>query len=183
MRLLGISGSLRRRSYNSALLEAAAAVVDCTAVEFVVWRGLADIPAYSEDLEAVAVPACVARLRRELAEADAVLISTPEYNASVPGALKNALDWASRPFPANAFRDKRVAVIGASPGIFGGVWAQADLRRILGAIGAVVDDRQLTVGQAHEAFTHDGRLRDPRLAATLRAIVNGLVCEPVERAA
>lgn len=180
MRLLGISGSLRRGSYNSALLAAAAAAVECSAVEFVVWRGLAEIPAYSEDLETV--PAPVAALRRELAEADAVLIATPEYNASVPGALKNALDWASRPFPGNALRNRPVAVIGASQGIFGAVWAQADLRRILNAIGALVDDRELAVGRAHEAFTDDRRLRDPQLAARLRAIVNDL-CEPAERAA
>ena len=181
MRVLGISGSLRRDSYNTALLRAAAAEVACRGVELVLWRGLADVPAYSEDLDTV--PAAAAALRRELVEADAVLIATPEYNASVPGALKNALDWASRPFPANALRGKPVAVIGASQGIFGAVWAQADLRRILKAIGAVVDPRELPVGRVHEAFTEDGRLRDPELAARLRAIVDDLLCEQAERAA
>ena len=180
MRLLGISGSLRRGSYNSVLLEAAAAALECSAVEFVVWRGLEDIPAYSEDLETA--PAPVATLRRELTAADAVLIATPEYNASVPGALKNALDWASRPFPENALRNKPVAVIGASQGVFGAVWAQADLRKVLKAIGALVDHRELAVGRAHEAFTGNGRLRDPQLAARLGTIVNDL-CEPAERAA
>lgn len=182
MRLLGISGSLRRASYNGTLLDAAAAVIECAAVDFVVWRGLADIPAYSEELEG-RPPESVTALRHELSIADAVLISTPEYNASVPGALKNALDWASRPFPGNALRGKPVAVIGASQGIFGAVWAQADLRRILQAIGADVDDHGLAVGRAHEAFTAEGRLRDPQHAATLRAIVNGLACAPVARAA
>jgi chromate reductase, NAD(P)H dehydrogenase (quinone) len=180
MRLLGISGSLRRGSYNRALLEAAAAEVECGAVEFLVWRGLADIPAYSEDL--ATVPSSVEMLRRELAEADAVLIATPEYNASVPGALKNALDWASVPLPRNALRNKPVAVIGASQGMFGAVWAQADMRKILKAIGALVDDRELGVAWAHEAFTDDGRLHDPVLAARLRAIVNDL-CEPAVQAA
>jgi chromate reductase, NAD(P)H dehydrogenase (quinone) len=180
MRLLAISGSLRRGSYNSALLAAAAA--ECPAhVEVVVWRGLAEIPAYDEDLDTV--PAPVAVLRGELARADAVLIATPEYNASVPGALKNALDWASRPYPANALRNKPVAVVGASSGPFGAVWAQAELRKILATIGARVDERVLPVAQAHEAFTADGRLRDPQLAATLRAIVEGLIRRTERRAA
>src|SRR6266542_2886407 len=116
MRLLAISGSLREGSYNRALLEAAVTAARCAGdVEVVVWAGLADIPAYNEDLDAIPEP--VAERRAELAAADAVLISTPEYNASVPGALKNALDWASRPYPANALRTKPVAVVGASQGL------------------------------------------------------------------
>ncbi len=103
MRLLAISGSLRSGSYNSALLEAAAAESPSN-VEFVVWRGLADIPAFNEDLGTV--PPAVAALRREIARSDAVLIATPEYNASVPGALKDALDWVSRPFATNVLRNK-----------------------------------------------------------------------------
>ncbi|HSC90198.1 MAG TPA: NAD(P)H-dependent oxidoreductase [Gaiellaceae bacterium] len=179
MRVLAISGSLRRGSYNSALLGAAAA--ECPHAEFVVWRGLADIPAYDEDLDLV--PPAVAELRDEIARSDAVLIATPEYNASVPGALKNALDWASRPFATNALRNKPVAVIGASQGLFGAVWAQADLRRVLATIGARVDDRELPVARAHEAFTADGRLRDPGLATILRAIVDDLICRTAQRAA
>ena len=128
MRILAISGSLRRGSYNGALLEAASA--ECPAdVEFVVWRGLADLPAFDQDLETAPEPLSVATLKGEIARSDAVLISTPEYNASVPGALKNALDWASRPFAANVLRGKPVAVIGASTGLFGAVWAQAEVRR------------------------------------------------------
>ncbi len=181
MRLLAISGSLRRGSYNSALLRAAAA--ECPAeVEFVVWRGLAEIPAYDEDLE-TSPPVSVLSLRGEIARADALLIATPEYNASVPGGLKNALDWASRPFATKVLRGKPVAVIGASTGLFGAVWAQAELRKILSTIGACVDDRELPVIQAHQAFTSEGRLRDPRLAATLRAIVGDLVSPAAERAA
>lgn len=180
MRLLAISGSLRRGSYNSALLDAAAA--GCPSdVEFVVWRGLADIPAFNEDLDTV--PPAVSALRREIARSDAVLFATPEYNASVPGALKNALDWASRPFATNVLRDKPVAVIGASEGLFGAVWAQAELRKILGVIGARVDDRELLVGEAREVFTADMRLRDPHVAARLRAIVSDLTYRTACRAA
>jgi chromate reductase, NAD(P)H dehydrogenase (quinone) len=98
----------------------------------------------------------VRALREEIGAADAVLISTPEYNASVPGHLKNALEWSSRPFPDNALRGKPVAVVGASTGLFGAVWAQAELRKVLGSIGARVVDEELPVGQAHEAFTPDG---------------------------
>ena len=182
MRLLAISGSLRRDSYNAALLDAAAA--ECpTGVEFVVWRRLADIPAYDEDIDVEPAPRPVAALRAEIARADAVLIATPEYNASVPGALKNALDWVSRPYAANALRRKRVAVIGASTGLFGAVWAQADLRRVLKTMGAMVLEAELSVPGAHSAFTAERRLREPELALALRRIVHELVGEAAERAA
>jgi chromate reductase, NAD(P)H dehydrogenase (quinone) len=180
MRVLAISGSLRHGSHNTALLRAAAAEA-ASGAEFVVWAGLAEIPAYNEDLDAV--PASVATLRGEIARSDAVLIATPEYNSSVPGALKNALDWASRPYAENALRGKPVAVIGASPGLFGAVWAQADLRRILARIGARVEERDLPVAQAHEAFTAEGRLRDPKLATALSSIVGDLVSQAAQRAA
>jgi len=180
MRLLAISGSLRDGSYNTALL-AAVAIDYGSIAEFVVWRGLAEVPAFDEDIDAVPPP--VAKLRSEIARADAILIATPEYNGSVPGALKNALDWASRPYAENVLRDEPVAVIGASPGLFGAVWAQADLRRILKTIGARVEERDLPVAQAHEAFTADGRLRDPKLATALRSIVGDLVSQAAQRAA
>jgi chromate reductase, NAD(P)H dehydrogenase (quinone) len=99
-----------------------------------------------------------------------VLIATPEYNGSIPGGLKNAVDWASRPFPDNAWRDKPVAVIGASTGIFGAVWAQAQLRKALDMAGARVIDAALAVGSAHDAFLPSGALRDPDLAAGLREV-------------
>jgi chromate reductase len=181
MRLLAISGSLRRGSYNSELLDAAAA--ECPSdVEFVVWRDLAGIPAFNEDLES-APPLSVVSLTDEIARSDAVLIATPEYNGSVPGALKNALDWVSRPFATNALRNKPVAVVGASRSVFGAVWAQAELRKILVTIGARIDDCELPVAQAHEAFTAEGRLRDPRLAARLRAIIAALVYSAERKAA
>jgi len=181
MRLLAISGSLRRDSYNAALLDAAAA--ECPAgVEFAVWRGLADVPAYDEDLDVEPAPRPVVALRAELERADALLFATPEYNASVPGALKNALDWASRPYSANPLRHKRVAVIGASTGLFGAVWAQAELRKVLRAIGASVVEAGVSVPGAHAAFVAEG-LRQPELAHALRRVVRELVGETVERAA
>jgi chromate reductase, NAD(P)H dehydrogenase (quinone) len=112
-----------------------------------------------------------------------VLIATPEYNASIPGALKNALDWASRPFPDNCLRGKPVAVIGASTGLFGAVWAQAELRKVLESIGAAVLDAELSVPTAHEAFRSGGGVRDPDLAATLRSIVHRLVGQTLRSAA
>ena len=185
MRVLGISGSLRRASHNRTLLRAAASELPPGA-ELELWDGLASLPAYDEDLDVDPVPAPVAELRAALAEADAVLISTPEYNSSMPGALKNALDWASRPFPDNALRDKPVAVIGTSTGLFGAVWSQAETRKVLKAIGAHVLEEELPVGQADTAFDSEGRLREAEQQKLLASVVNALVREadaPLEQAA
>ena len=180
MRLLAISGSLRRRSYNSALLDAAAA--ECgPEIDFVFWNGLDMIPAYNEDLEIQ--PDAVVLLKDEILRADSVLFATPEYNGSVPGQLKNALDWISRPFAGNPLRDKPVAVVGASQGAFGAVWAQAELRKILRTIGASVEERELAVAQAQLAFTAGGLLRDPRHRAALTAILEALRGQTYQRAA
>ena len=168
----GISGSLRHDSYNAMLLAAAAARLP-PEVAFEQWSGLVSIPPYSEDLDLE--PASVHELRDALARADAVLIATPEYNHSVPGQLKNALDWASRPFPNNALRAKPVAVIGASTSLFGAVWAQAEVRKVLGATGARVIDEELPVASAHEAFAGDGSLRDSERRASLDAIIERLL--------
>jgi chromate reductase len=181
MRLLAISGSLRRDSYNSALLRAAAAACD-PEVEFTLWSGLDAVRAYNEDGERVPPPS-ILRLREEIAAADAVIFATPEYNASIPGALKNALDWLSRPFDANPLRDKPVAVVGASRGVFGAVWAREDLRKVLRTLGARVEEHQLGIPEAHDAFTLEGRLRDPRQEVALRAIVRSLVRHGCRRAA
>src|SRR5206468_5811453 len=128
--------------------------------QLVEWEGLAEIPAFNEDQE-LDPPAPVRAFLAEIDDADALLIATPEYNASVPGALKNALDWASRPFPENVLRDKPVAVVGASTGLFGAVWAQAEVRKVLKASGAHVLEDELPVGMADGAFTGDGALADP----------------------
>jgi chromate reductase len=173
MRILGISGSLRRGSHNRRLLRAAAAVLP-PGVDLVEWDGLAGLPAFDEDQEGT--PAEPVRALLELIRgADALLIATPEYNASLPGALKNALDWASRPFPASVLRGKPSAVIGASTGPFGAVWAQAELRKVLAASGAHVLDAELPVGMAAGAFAPDGSLADPTLSARLRRSVCDLV--------
>jgi chromate reductase, NAD(P)H dehydrogenase (quinone) len=113
----------------------------------------------------------VARLRQAIADADGVLIATPEFNGSIPGVLKNALDWASRPFPDSSLRGKPVAVIGASTGLFGAVWAQAETRKVLGVIGADVIDGELPVGQAHTAFAGEDVLADPDLRHALDELV------------
>jgi chromate reductase, NAD(P)H dehydrogenase (quinone) len=177
MRVLGLSGSLRRDSHNRALLRAAAAQLAAAGARLEVWDRIPELPAYDADLDAEPAPPAVADLRNEIAQADAVLISTPEYNASIPGALKNALDWASRPWPDNALRGKPVAVIGATEGLFGAVWAQAELRKVLETIGAHVLDGDLPVGQAHEAFDAHGELRDPDLRDALAERLTKLLGE------
>jgi len=101
-------------------------------------------------------------------------IATPEFNGSIPGALKNALDWASRPFPDNALRGKPVAVMGASTGLFGAVWAQAEVRKVLGIIGADVLDGELPIGLAHLAFEEDGHLADAGARDALGQLVGVL---------
>jgi chromate reductase len=156
MRVLGISGSLRRDSYNHALLRAAAERLPAGA-ELVEFEGLREIPPYDADLEELETPAAVAELREAMREADAVLVATPEYNHSIPGALKNALDWASRPAGQSALTGKPAAVIGASTGMFGAVWAQAETRKVLGALGGRVVEAELPVAHAAELY-EDGRL-------------------------
>jgi chromate reductase len=176
-RVLGISGSLRRDSHNRRLLRAAAALLPPGA-ELVEFDRLKEIPPFDEDDEPLVGQerfASVRALRDAIAQADAVLIATPEYNHSVPGQLKNAIDWASRPAREAALRGKPAAVVGASVGMFGAVWAQAEVRKALGAAGARVLDRELPVGHAHEAFTPDGLPAEPELEAELRSIAAELV--------
>jgi chromate reductase, NAD(P)H dehydrogenase (quinone) len=180
--VLGISGSLRRDSHNTSLLRAAAELLPPGAE--LEMAEIADLPLYSEDLDSDPPPAAVARLRDQIARADAVVISTPEYNASIPGGLKNAIDWASRPFPDHAFKDKPVLVIGASTGLFGAVWAQAEVRKVLDHIGADVIDSELPIGQAHESI-HDSELAEQTAAtelerqlAVLVALARDLVAQP-----
>jgi chromate reductase len=150
MKILGVSGSPREESLNTALLREAAKLAP-SGVELELWDGLVDLPIYDQDLEGD-VPESVRRLREDWGSADAILFATPEYNGSVPGGLKNAVDWASRPKGEAALANKTVAVVGASQGQFGALWAQQDLRRILGIAGARVVGEPVPVSRAHEGF-------------------------------
>ncbi|MDQ3607785.1 MAG: NAD(P)H-dependent oxidoreductase [Actinomycetota bacterium] len=179
--MLAISGSLREGSHNSALLEAAREALPADhGLE--VFDALAPVPPYSPDDDVDPAPAAVQRLREAIAGADALLIATPEYNSSLPGQLKNAIDWASRPFPDNVLRGKPAAVVGATTGRFGAVWAQAEARKTLGAAGARVLDRDLPVGLAAHAFAPDGSLVDDALGERLRDLLSELADE-VEKTA
>jgi chromate reductase len=181
MKVLGISGSLRRDSHNTELLRAAAELLP-PGTEWVLHDGLKDIPPFDEDDEHEAPPA-VHALREQIAVADVVLFSTPEYNSSIPGHLKNALDWVSRPIETNTLRNKPVAVIGASTGMFGAVWAQADLRKVLSSIGARVIDRELPVPTAHELLADPAALEESGLKNQIAEIVAELLAEAEARAA
>jgi len=176
MKVLGIAGSLRSDSHNRKLLRAAGELMP-DGVELEVWDGLKAVPPYDEDDDTHSAPAPVADLRAAIAGADAVLFATPEYNSSIPGQLKNALDWVSRPLATSPLRNKPVAVIGASTGIFGAVWAQAELRKVAAAIGARVVDRELPIGQAAERFDAAGGLADDDLRAELADLLAALLHE------
>jgi chromate reductase len=178
MRILAISGSFRRDSHNTRLLRAAALALP-PGVELDLYDGLAALPHYCEDADVDPAPPAVDDLRARIAAADALLIATPEYNASIPGVLKNAIDWASRPFPDNVLRGKSVAVIGASTGLFGAVWAQAELRKVLGHAGAHVLDVELPVALADQAFTPAGELADPELRQRLADLLDTLAASNV----
>jgi chromate reductase, NAD(P)H dehydrogenase (quinone) len=177
MRILAVSGSLREASYNTSLLRTALEAAP-DGVELELWEGIGDLPLYDEDLEAD-VPESVLRLREAWAAADAILFATPEYNGSVPGGLKNAIDWASRPKLEAVLRNKTVAVVGASTGRFGALWAQQDLKRILGIAGARVVGTEIPVSLAHERFDNQGRLLDGEVFEQLRLHLTTLASEAV----
>ncbi len=171
MRVLAISGSLRAASYNTALLREAARLAP-SEIELDLYEGLEQVPPYNEDWDTDRAPAEAVRLRRAVAAADALLISTPEYNGTVPGQLKNAIDWASRP-PGEraALWGKPVAVIGASTSQYGAMWAQDHLRKALGLAGARVLESGLAVAQAGERFSDDGTLVDGEMRAQLEGLL------------
>jgi chromate reductase len=179
-KILAISGSLRRGSYNSMLLRNA---IELFGEDVVVEEldGLRDVPPYDEDDDGDGAPPAVRALRAAFAGADAVLVATPEYNSSIPGQLKNALDWVSRPLATNPLRSKPAAVIGSSTGAFGAVWAQAELRRALAAIGARVVEAEVAVGHAPTRFDADGTLMDEDLREQLGAVVDALAAAVAER--
>jgi chromate reductase len=169
VQILGISGSLRAGSLNTQLLRLAAEELP-EGVELELYDDLASIPPFDQDLVDLA-PDQVERLKEAVAEADAILVATPEFNGSIPGQLKNAIDWVSRPLADNPARGKPAAVIGASTSSFGGIWAQRELRKVLGILGTRVLDVELPIAKA------DQRLADPDLdlRAELAHVVDALV--------
>jgi chromate reductase, NAD(P)H dehydrogenase (quinone) len=181
MKILAISGSLRRESFNTKLLQAAAELMSPDEARLEVWHGLKAVPPYDEDDDLDGTPAAVADLRAAVAAADAVLFATPEYNRSIPGQLKNAIDWLSRPLVTSPLRNKPVAVVGASAGVFGAVWAQAELRKVLAATGARVVEGEVAVGRAPERFDADGGLTDADLRDQLADVLGDLVASAAAR--
>ena len=176
MRVLGISGSLRDASYNTRLLRVAGRLLP-DEVQFEIWDGLKAVEPYDEDDDRDPAPVGAQRFRDAIAGADALLFATPEYNSSIPGQLKNAIDWASRPLATNVLRNRPAAVIGASAGMFGAVWAQADLRKVLAATGARVIEGEVAVGHAYTRFDEEGNLTDENLVQQIDEVVRTLVAE------
>jgi chromate reductase len=174
--VLAIAGSLRGESFNARLLHR---LVELAPPEVVFvdhfLDGLGDLPHFSQELEGERTPASVEALRRRIAVADALLIATPEYNSGMPGVLKNGLDWASRPSGESVLAGKPVAVLGASPGRFGAVRAQAEVRTVLRAIGAEVLDEELPVAAVHEKFGDEGRLEHEETDRALSDLLGSLV--------
>jgi len=178
MRILALSGSLRSGSHNTELLRVAAAAAP-EGVDVVLYEGLKEIPPYdADDDHPAGQPGAVRRLRRALAGADALLVATPEYNHSIPGVLKNALDWVSRPILDSPVRNTPAAVLSFSTGVFGGVWAAAETRKVLGALGARVLDETVTVPKAHERLAAGP---DDVTVDGLRNVLAALAREVAER--
>jgi chromate reductase len=175
VRVLGISGSLRRDSHNTQLLRVAGEMLAGRGVQFELYDALKQVPPYDEDDDRESTPAAAAHLRAAVAGVDAVQFSTPEYNHSIPGQLKNAVDWLSRPVGQGALAGKPVAVIGASTGMFGAVWAQAELRKVLGASGARVVEGEVPLGHAHTRFDPDGSINDPNIKEQVQAVLDDLI--------
>jgi chromate reductase len=172
--IVGIPGSLRRRSYNRLLLENARDLVpDGVRLEIV---SVGKLPLYDQDLDTDDPPEPVARLRDVLGRADGILIATPEYNYSVPGVLKNAIDWASRPYGAHVLLGKPIAIMGASSGTFGTVRAQMHWRQVfLFTRSKVVTEPEVYVGNAPDRFDGTGRLVDERSRQVVRQLIENLV--------
>ena len=169
--ILVLVGSLRAGSHNRQLAEAAAHHAPQN-VEVAVYQGLADLPYYNEDLDVGAVVPAVETLRTAVADADALLLVSPEYNGTMSAVLKNAIDWLSRPFGAGAITDKPVAVVGAAFGAYGGVWAHDDVRKAVGiAGGVVVQDVTLSVPHSRKRFADLHPADDSEVAEKLSGIL------------
>jgi len=157
--VLGIAGSLRQASFNRGLIRAAAEIAP--AGMRIAVHDLSSIPLFNADLEAEGDPEPVADLKRAIADADALLIATPEYNHGVPGVLKNTIDWLSRPPRGSALNGKPVALMGASPGVTGTARSQSQLRQAFVFTNSyAMPQPEVLVGRAHEKFDAEGRLSD-----------------------
>jgi len=173
MRFLGFAGSLRRASYNRGLIRAAVELAPSGVT--VETYGLGEIPLYNQDVEDAGEPAAVVAFKEAIARADALLVATPEYNHGVPGVLKNAIDWASRPRATSPLRDKAVAVMGASPGKGSTARAQAQLRDAFVFTGAcVMPLPELLIGGAGGLFDRDGNLMDVAVRTSVVEIIEAL---------
>lgn len=180
-KILCFAGSTRTASYNKLLAKAAADAARAAGAE-VTYIDLRDypLPLFDADLEEESgLPDSAIKLKAMLAAHDGLLIASPEYNSSIAGVLKNAIDWASRggtesERPLSAFRGKAAALLSASPGALGGLRGLVHLRAILGNIGVIVLPDQMAVGKAHEAFDHNGALKDPRVAQQVAGVAKGL---------
>ena len=167
IKVLVLLGSLRAGSINRQLAELAIeSAPDGVSLEL--FDRLGELPFYNEDIDNDDVPASVVALRSAAADADAALVVTPEYNGSIPGVLKNAIDWLSRPFGNSALKDKPMAVVGAAHGQYGGVWAHDETRKFFGIAGPrVVEDLKLSVPANRSTGSTRGRTsRSPRTCAT-----------------
>jgi chromate reductase len=172
MNVIGISGSLRKGSFNTAALRAAQGLApEGMTIEV---AQIGDLPLYNDDVRAAGFPPPAERLRAQIAAADAVLLVTPEYNYSISGVLKNAIDWASRP-PSQPFEAKPVAIMGASPGLFGSARAQYHLRQMLIFLNAMPLNRpEVMIGQAQNKFDADGNLTDEPTREFIRKLLVSL---------
>ena len=177
MRILAISGSLRPGSLNTRLLREIAERAPA-GVEIELWDGLKAIPPYDADDDIEPAPGPVRKLRQAIADADGLLFATPEYNSSIPGVLKNAIDWASRPREHTPLQGKPAAAVGATTGQFGAVWAQAELRKVLASTGARVVDLELPVAKADARLDqHASLLADEHLDSRCEEILTALIDE------
>ena len=181
MNILMLVGSLRAGSWTAQLTGAATELLPAGA-QATVYAGLGDLPHYDEDLDTDQPPAAVAALRDAVRRADGLVVATPEYNGSLPGVLKNAIDWASRPRGASSLSDKPVAVISVSPSPRGAQWAREDAEKVLRVAGAVPLEESLGVASVHAAVV-DGQLEDRDVESALRALMQALVTADEERQA
>ncbi|NOK04934.1 MULTISPECIES: NADPH-dependent FMN reductase [Myxococcus] len=174
-RILAISGSLRTGSFNRQLLAIAVAHARSLGAEVdVVDLKTLELPVYDGDVEAKVLPAPVEELRERLGKAQGLLIASPEYNSSIPGGLKNAIDWVSRP-PGRLFQEKWVAMMGATPGVFGTARMQPHLRQVMASVGAHVLPTQVHMARVSDAFTADGKLKDEARQKEVEGLAAALV--------